>query len=117
METRASDEVRASYEKLETEELLRIWQENDRMQYRDEAFAVVHEVLSGRGVYPPDQAPNRSTERPQLQGAKVVVTDVQMSFGSMVVFMVKWALAAIPAMIILWFIGVFLFAFLGGLFR
>ena len=32
---------------------------------------------------------------------KVVVTDIQMPFISMVVFMVKWALAAIPALLIL----------------
>jgi hypothetical protein len=31
----------------------------------------------------------------------VVVRDVQMRFGSMVVFMVKWAIASIPALIIL----------------
>ena len=31
----------------------------------------------------------------------VVVTDIRMSFWSMVVFMVKWAVAAIPAFIIL----------------
>lgn len=32
---------------------------------------------------------------------KMVVTDIQMPFISMVVFMVKWALAAIPAFLIL----------------
>ena len=32
---------------------------------------------------------------------QVVVTDIQMPFISMVVFMVKWALAAIPALLIL----------------
>ena len=32
---------------------------------------------------------------------QVVVTDIQMPFISMVVFMVKWALAAIPAFLIL----------------
>jgi hypothetical protein len=32
---------------------------------------------------------------------KVVVTDVRMSFRSMVAFMVKWALASIPAAVIL----------------
>ena len=50
----------------------------------------------------------------QLTGAKmnspeetqVVVTDIQMPFVSMVVFMVKWALAAIPAFLILG--GIFL---------
>ena len=32
---------------------------------------------------------------------RVVVTDIHMPFCSMVVFMVKWALASIPAIIIL----------------
>jgi len=32
---------------------------------------------------------------------RVVVVDLNMSFGSMVVFMVKWVIAAIPAMLIL----------------
>jgi hypothetical protein len=31
----------------------------------------------------------------------VVVTDIKMPFSSMVVFMVKWAIATIPAIIIL----------------
>lgn len=34
-------------------------------------------------------------------GQRVVVTDVEMRFGSMVAFMVKWTIAAIPAMLIL----------------
>lgn len=37
----------------------------------------------------------------------VVVTDIHMPFFSMVVFMVKWAIAAIPAFLILIVIGVF----------
>ena len=32
---------------------------------------------------------------------EIVVTDIQMPFISMVVFMVKWAIAAIPALFIL----------------
>lgn len=40
----------------------------------------------------------------QFNGAQpVVVVDVQMPFWSMVVFIVKWTLAAIPAMLILMF--------------
>jgi len=31
---------------------------------------------------------------------RVVVTDIQMKFGSMIVFMVKWAFASIPALLI-----------------
>lgn len=45
----------------------------------------------------------------------VVIIDAQMSFNSMVWFMVKWAIAAIPALIILILIGFFLIAFLGGM--
>ena len=48
-----------------------------------------------------------STETRQDQGRtplpsrEVVVTDVEMRFGSMVKFMVKWTIASIPAFIIL----------------
>ena len=42
-------------------------------------------------------------ERP----AKVTVVDVEMPFLSMVGFMVKWAVAAVPAMIILFGVGLF----------
>ncbi len=36
---------------------------------------------------------------------EVVVVDVKMKFWSMVVFMVKWVIASIPALIILGLIG------------
>jgi len=32
----------------------------------------------------------------------VVVTDIRMPFGSMVIFLVKLALASIPALLIIW---------------
>lgn len=47
--------------------------------------------------------------------AQVVVTDFNMSFGSMVVFLVKLAIAAIPALIILMFLAALISAVLGGL--
>ena len=40
-----------------------------------------------------------------LPRQEVVVTDVRMPFGSMVKFMVKWAIASIPAMVILLVLG------------
>jgi len=47
----------------------------------------------------------------------VVVTDVDMSIFAMCRFMVKWAIAAIPAFIILWIVAfaafAFIYAFLG----
>jgi hypothetical protein len=51
---------------------------------------------------------------------EVVVTDIKMPFGSMVAFMVKWAIAAIPAMIILgvlWYLLMMVvFGLSGGMF-
>lgn len=53
-------------------------------------------------------------EKPQYR-QEVVVVDFNMSFGSMIMFMVKWAFASIPAMIIMFIIGMILIAILGGL--
>jgi len=69
--------------------------------------------LSRRNVGCMNQAP---LQQPMQ---RVVVTDVNMTFGSMVLFMVKWAIASIPAMILLAGIGALvtavLFAFLAAL--
>jgi hypothetical protein len=46
----------------------------------------------------------------------VTVSDIKMPFGSMVVLMVKWAIASIPAMIILFIIGSIVTGIFGGLF-
>jgi hypothetical protein len=47
---------------------------------------------------------------------KVSVSDVSMPFGSMVVFILKWTLASIPAMLIIVLIGLVIAAIFGGLF-
>lgn len=39
---------------------------------------------------------------------KVIISDIRMPFFSMVVFMVKWALASIPALFILFTLGALL---------
>ena len=41
----------------------------------------------------------------QSNSQNVTITDIKMPFGSMVEFMVKWAVASIPAFIILCIIG------------
>ena len=43
----------------------------------------------------------------------VKVLDFDMEFGTMVIFMVKWAIASIPAMIILFVIGTLLVSIFG----
>lgn len=51
----------------------------------------------------------------ESQSNEVTVVDIKMPFWSMVVFMVKWTIAAIPAILILVMLGVMIVAFLGGL--
>jgi hypothetical protein len=46
---------------------------------------------------------------------RVIVTDIRIPFGSMVVLMVKWAVATIPALIILSVIGSITFAIINAL--
>jgi len=46
----------------------------------------------------------------------ITVTDIKMPFGSMVIFMIKWAIASIPAAIILFLIGAVFIGVLGGIF-
>ena len=45
---------------------------------------------------------------------EVIVTNIKMPFLSMVVFMIKWAIAAIPALIILSLLFSLLTIFFGG---
>jgi ABC-type dipeptide/oligopeptide/nickel transport system permease component len=47
--------------------------------------------------------------------ARVTVVDVDMPFGSMVTFIVKWTLAAIPAMLLLAFVAMILAVVFGGI--
>ena len=47
--------------------------------------------------------------------SKVEVTDINMPLFSMVWFMVKWAIASIPAIIILWMLFVIFGGLIGGL--
>jgi hypothetical protein len=47
----------------------------------------------------------------------VVVTDIRMPFLSMVIFMVKWVIASIPAFIILSLIFTLIMFFVGGMNR
>ena len=52
----------------------------------------------------------KSSQSKHKETKTVKVSDFDMPFGSMVVFMVKWAIASIPALLIL----MFMFAIFGG---
>lgn len=49
------------------------------------------------------------------QPQEIVVRDIRMRFGSMVIFMVKWAFAAIPALLIIVFLTVAATLFASGM--
>ena len=57
-----------------------------------------------------------STTSSNITNSKVQVTNFDMPFEDMIKFMVKWALASIPAFIILFIIFGILFAIFGALF-
>lgn len=61
----------------------------------------------------PPQAPRQLP--PSTEKQEVIVTDIRIHFGSMVVLIITWAIAAIPAMIILALLGFLASAiFMGG---
>lgn len=51
------------------------------------------------------------------QPIDVVVRDVEMKFGSMVLFLIKWSLAAIPALFILAIVFSIVASIFGGMLR
>jgi len=52
-----------SMQEKETDELLRIWKENDREQWSDAAFEVVHNLLVERIGQVPEQAPRKEEKK------------------------------------------------------
>jgi hypothetical protein len=57
---------------------------------------------------------SRAREAKKLERQEVVVVDMNMPFWSMVEFMVKWAIASIPAFIILAILGFILSSVFAG---
>ncbi len=68
---------------------------------------------SNSARYDGQEPTNMSSENDKQE---VRVTDIRMPFGSMVVFMVKWAIASIPALIILFVLGALLWSGVVGFF-
>ena len=58
----------------------------------------------------------RAKQQQKNEDKSVYVKGFNMPFEEMVIFMVKWALASIPAFIILAIIGAIFFAIFGALF-
>ena len=50
-----------------------------------------------------------------MEKQEVIITDIKMPFWSMVVFMIKWAIASIPAIIILYILVILVAAVFWGI--
>ena len=78
-------------------------------------IAVVLIALVALVVYFDIKKKSNEPEASTTDVSRVEITDVKMPFGSMVIFMVKWAIASIPAIIILWLLFVMFGGLLAGL--
>ena len=63
-----------------------------------------------------EQSKIEETSLQEIKDKSVYVKDLDIPIKSMVIFMVKWAIASIPAFIILAIIGAIFFAMFGALF-
>jgi hypothetical protein len=52
-----NNEVTQTFQKLNTQELLKIWVENNHIAYLDEAFSAIEQILITRGISLPPQNP------------------------------------------------------------
>ena len=88
---------------------------NEIETYNQTTAQIISEELVRRGLPKPSRlSQNAATiDSPIVIQAKVI--DFDMPFGSMVLFMIKWALAAIPAIIILAVIGTIVGALFSGI--
>ena len=116
-------ELREKISKLSNEDLLKMVNV-DFADYREEALQYAEAEMRVRGI-PNENYRIRKENRPRTVGEvsppkagignEVIVTDIKMPFTSMIVFMVKWALASIPAFIILLIIAMIVMGVLGGI--
>jgi hypothetical protein len=87
---------RPSFSESQRETVEPIDGEGQRKRTSNHSEGTMNEVMTGR--------------------AEVTVVDIKMPFGSMVLFILKWTLASIPAVIIIMLIAFALAAMFGGMF-
>lgn len=81
-------------------------------------FQVTNREDRNPDVSLPSSQVNREHSRPATGGStvqSVIIEDIHMSVGSMMEFMLKWAIASVPAFIILTVVFTLVFVVVGGL--
>jgi hypothetical protein len=83
-----------------------------------DAEEIQQELLRRRAGREPGPGPARGALEERSGSAReprpVRIVDFDMPFGSMVVFMLKWTFAAIPAMLLLFAAAIAIWVFAGG---
>ena len=97
------------YGDKETDELLQIWETNDKASYTEEAFEAIRQILVDRKCDLSRQTKYLPALDETANYQKIIVSDVDIPIASLIIFMIKWAIASIPAMFIL---GAIAFIFL-----
>jgi hypothetical protein len=84
MDEKWIEQIRLSLESKDSDELLQIWQANDREAWRAEAFVAIRQILEERGVDPglqdqPAAAPAGQRARPGCVTAFVILMGIEVA--------------------------------------
>lgn len=91
------EQIRRNLETKSTEELLQIWEKNDRNEWSDQAFIAIQCILEARGENPGPQGPPAS-EDIETQG-KAAQADRRQRPGCVTAFVILIVLGAIVAVL------------------
>jgi hypothetical protein len=111
------NDLKARYRTLSYDKLISLYEDSG---LTDNARQILKEVMEDRKDEAvvkdePVNSFNVGADSSSEIISEVCVTDIKMPLSSMVVFMVKWSLASIPALIILSILGFVIITVLGSL--
>jgi len=106
MNTKIIEDFKKDYLDNSTQELLAIWKKKGTTideSIRKECLEAIRQILVERGfdAMGDSEVFITNTDSSSRKIQEVMVVDISIPFWSMVVFMVKWTIASIPAFIIL----------------
>jgi hypothetical protein len=122
-ESSLSRSIRQNMQLKDSDELLAIWKMNDRLEWSDEAFAVVHDILAERlGSVPPQNShpPRRRRNKEGTKKSKIPLSMVVIFSPAIVVLLLILLIPSVNPgpddkwFTVLFFVSMALFFFLPG---
>ena len=122
-ESSLSRSIRQNMRLKDSDELLTIWKKNDRLEWSDEAFVVIHDILVERfGSVPPQDShpPRRRRNKQEVKKSKIPLSIVVIFSPALVVLLLILLMPAINPgpddkwFTFLFFVSMALFFFLPG---